>query len=204
MCHVYRLPYSLKTNDMRLLFTALACLISVSVFGEVIRADINHDGESDKTTLISDSINPKLLTINVAGGIWIIGISLDFEKKIRSSKNRHNDNIDRYLFVKSNYTYFHSSWDSGGMLDVSGEDFNIIGSGIGRLRQKSANKFFDYSIGLGVFIEVWKTSQGDVKAQVFPLPIFSLGTRKITKNNNIIKYGVGFPELLHIGYGFSF
>ena len=36
---------------MRLFITALACLISVSALGEVIRADINHDGESDKTTL---------------------------------------------------------------------------------------------------------------------------------------------------------
>ena len=70
-----------------------------------------------------------------------------------------------------------------------------MGIGIGRLRQMSANKFFDYSIGLSALI---------IDADVYPVPIFSLGIRKITKNNNIIKYGVGLPELLHVGYGFTF
>ena len=51
---------------MRLLVTALACLISVSMFGEVIRTDINHDGELYKTTLITDSINQQSFSIKVA------------------------------------------------------------------------------------------------------------------------------------------
>ena len=48
---------------MRLLVTALACLISVSMFGEVIRTDINHYGELYKTTLITDSINQQSLSV---------------------------------------------------------------------------------------------------------------------------------------------
>ena len=64
---------------MRLLVTALACLISVSMFGEVIRTDINHDGELYKTTLITDSINQQSLSIKVAGSNTIIGVSLDCE-----------------------------------------------------------------------------------------------------------------------------
>ena len=74
----------------RLFITALACLISVSVFGEVIRADINHDGELDKTTLITDSINQKSLSIKVSGSPNIIGISIDFEKVYKCYQNRHN------------------------------------------------------------------------------------------------------------------
>jgi len=192
----------------RLLFTALACLISVSVFGEVIRADINHDGESDKTTLITDSINQKSLfravtpvipSIKVAGSNNIIGISLDCEKFYRSYKNRRNVNIDRYFFVKLNYTYVYR--DEWSWVDFSGEGFNIIGIGIGGLRQKSENKFFDYSIGLGAIIDFGHINPG---TNFYPFPIFSLGTRKITKNNNIIKYGIGLPELLHFGYVFPF
>ena len=172
---------------MRLLLsTALACLISVSMFGEVIRADINHDGESDKTTLITDSINQQSLSIKVAGSNTIIGVSIDFERFTKSYKNRNNNNIDRYIFVKSNYTYIHSG---RGYLDGSGNGIIIMGIGIGGLRQKSANKFFDYSIGLGAI-------------GFYPIPIFSLGTRKITKNNNIIKYGIGLPELWHVGFVF--
>ena len=184
---------------MRLLLTALAFLISVSVFGEVIRADINHDGESDKTTLITDSINQKTLSIKVAGSNNIIGISIDFEKFYRSYKNRRNVNIDRYFFVKLNYTYVYR--DEFTWVDFSGERFNIIGIGIGGLRQKSANKFFDYSIGLGAIIDYGYLTPG---TSFFPFPIFSLGTRKITKNNNVIKYGIGLPELLHFGYVFPF
>ena len=178
-----------------LLFTALACLISMSVFGEVIRADINHDGESDKTTLITDSINQQSLSIKVAGSNTIIGVSIDLESFTKSYKNRNNNNIDRYIFVKSNYTYIHSH--GGGYLDFSGNGVIIMGIGIGGLRQKSANKFFDYSIGLGAIIDSYSSG-----TEFYPIPIFSLGTRKITKNNNIIKYGIGLPELLHVGFVF--
>ena len=189
---------------MRYLVAAIAFLFSVSVFGEVIRADINHDGESDKTTLITDSINQKSLfravtpvipSIKVAGSNNIIGISLDCEKFYRSYKNRRNVNIDRYFFVKLNYTYVYR--DEWSWVDFSGEGFNIIGIGIGGLRQKSANKFFDYSIGLGAIIDSYSSG-----TEFYPIPIFSLGTRKITKNNNIIKYGIGLPELLHVGFVF--
>jgi hypothetical protein len=182
---------------MRLFITALACLISVSALGEVIRADINHDGESDKTTLLPDSINQESLSIKIAGSGLIIGTSIDFEKCYKSSENRYKGIIHRYVFVKSNYTYVYgANRGSGyGALDLSGEDAIFMGIGIGRLRQMSANKFFDYSIGLSALI---------IDADVYPFPIFSLGIRKITKNNNIIKYGFGFPEFFHVGYGFTF
>jgi len=183
-------------KTMRYVVAVIVCMISVSVFGEVIRADINHDGESDKTTLITDSINQQSLSIKVAGSNNIIGISIDFEKFYRSYKNRRNVNIDRYFFVKLNYTYIHNS-PGGVWIDFSGEGFNIIGIGIGGLRQKSANKFFDYSIGLGAIIDSYSSG-----TEFYPIPIFSLGTRKITKNNNIIKYGIGLPELLHVGFVF--
>ena len=87
---------------MRLFITALACLISVSALGEVIRADINHDGESDKTTLLPDSINQESLSIKIAGSGLIIGTSIDFEKCYKSSENRYKGIIHRYVFVKSN------------------------------------------------------------------------------------------------------
>ena len=182
---------------MRLFIAALACLISVSMFGEVIRTDINHDGELYKTTLITDSINQQSLSIKVAGSNTIIGVSLDCEKFYGSYKNRRNVNIDRYFFVKLNYTYVYR--DEFTWVDFSGASFNIIGIGIGGLRQKSANKFFEYSTGLGAIIDFGNITPS---TNLYPFPIFSFGTRKITKNDNIIKYGVGLPELLHFGFVF--
>jgi hypothetical protein len=42
VCRGYRLPYSLKTNVMRLFITALACLISVSLVGQIFEIKVEE------------------------------------------------------------------------------------------------------------------------------------------------------------------
>ena len=172
---------------MRLLFTALACLISVSMFGQL--------SEITPKDIFTD---PDYITIKVAGTHETIGISLDFEKTYWSYKNRHNKNVDRYLFVKTNFTYVYGN----GFLNEAG--FPIIGIGIGGIRQKSDNTFFDYAFGFGAIIDAYKTPNNELEAEYYPIPIISLGIRKVTKNNNTIKYWVGVPDLLYVGYVFTF
>ena len=172
----------------RLFITALTCLLCFSMFGEVIRADINYDRQLDKTTLIIDSINQKSLSIK---SLFFIGASIEFERFTKSYINRNNYNVDRYVFIKSSYG------------DLAGDWF-IIGGGTGVLlrRKKNSKSCLDVSIGLGVVSNGGATlANGN---SVLPVPLFSFGTRTIIKNNHFIKLGIGLPELFYVGYGFSF
>ena len=183
----------------RLLFTALACLISASVFGQTIplkhlNPDINERNQRT-ISLTYGTFNPEDY---LSGGLYY-----EMVKPLSQRINKRED-IIRYNFLKLNYVVIEGSGFIG---DLIWEEYVMLSGGVGGLKSINLKNQFDWSFGVGIPILIKHGGAFSMFATHElgnPSPTFTIGMRRLFKNEFMIRYGVGFPELMHFGIGKSF
>jgi hypothetical protein len=136
-----------------------------------------------------------------AGSIFVYSsVNLNYDFRIRQSENGFFKNY--YATLEAGVFYANSFF-------VPGSSRNGFTTGLGVIGLTGkGNRHFETSLGLSLNVEteinVDDNNYTTEKEEVFIFPELSLGYRYQKANGFMFRAGVGFPQTVYIGAGYSF
>jgi len=134
--------------------------------------------------------------IHASGGYAVLAASANLSYDYRISQKETGFFKSYYATAKVNYQTL------GTFAPGSSSEGYAFTAGITGLTGKGKGHF-ETSLGLSYFIETNNEDEGGIKDNII-LPSLSLGYRRQITKGLVFRTGVGFTELLYVGFGYSF